>query len=106
VRRASRHCFRGPIHHHSTRGFRDQLAKFNRHTDQRVAELYRRGVTIPAGRALIELPAAFLEAYVGRRHCMRGAHGYLTAMNSAMLRHLRIAKHYERHRDARKAFSG
>jgi hypothetical protein len=43
-----------------------------------------------------ELPAAFLKAYLGRRHALRGTYGFLTAMNYAISRHLRLAKHYER----------
>jgi hypothetical protein len=46
----------------------------------------------------VELPGNFLKAYFGRRHFVRGAYGFLTAMNYAMSRHLRIAKHYERRR--------
>jgi hypothetical protein len=53
-------------------------------------------VTIPAWRVFVELPAAFLKAYVGRRHFVRGAYGFLTAMNYAISRHLRLAKHFER----------
>ncbi|WP_204267798.1 hypothetical protein, partial [Citrobacter koseri] len=38
----------------------------------------------------------FLKAYFGRRHFVRGVYGFLTAMNYAISRHLRVAKHYER----------
>ena len=55
-----------------------------------------RGVTIPTWRLFFELPAAFLKAYVGRRHAVRGTYGFLTAMNYAISRHMRLAKHYER----------
>ncbi len=53
-------------------------------------------MTIPSWRVFVELPGNFLKAYVGRRHFVRGVYGFLTAMNYAMSRHLRIAKHYER----------
>jgi hypothetical protein len=46
----------------------------------------------------VEFPAAFVKAYVGRRHFVRGVYGFLTAMNYAISRHMRIAKHYERRR--------
>jgi hypothetical protein len=42
------------------------------------------------------IPAAFLKAYLGRRHFVRGTYGFLTAMNYAISRHLRLAKHLER----------
>ena len=45
-----------------------------------------------------ELPAAFFKAYIGRRHVLRGTYGFLTAMNYAIARHLRLAKHYEKKR--------
>jgi hypothetical protein len=45
-----------------------------------------------------EFPAAFIKAYLGRRHFVRGAYGFLTAMNYAISRHLRVAKHVERRR--------
>ena len=46
----------------------------------------------------VEFPAAFLKAYFVRRHFVRGAYGFLTAMNYAIARHLRVAKAYERRR--------
>lgn len=46
----------------------------------------------------VEFPAAFVKAYIGRRHLVRGTYGFLTAVNYAISRHLRLAKHYERRR--------
>ncbi len=66
---------------------------------------------IPTSRPTTSTPAAsrsrpggcswscrgnFLKAYFGRRHFVRGVYGFLTAMNYAISRHLRVAKHYER----------
>ena len=87
---------RGVIHHFSVRSLGDQLAKLNRYSDQQADDLDARGVTIPAWRLYVELPGNFLKAYFGRRHFVRGAYGFLTAMNYAISRHLRVAKHYER----------
>jgi glycosyltransferase involved in cell wall biosynthesis len=89
---------RGVIHHFSVRSLGDQIEKLNRYSDQQAEDLDLRGVTIPTWRVLFEFPAAFLKAYVGRRHALRGTYGFLTAMNYAISRHLRIAKHYERRR--------
>ncbi len=50
------------------------------------------------GDFFVEFPAAFLKAYIGRRHFVRGTYGFLTAMNYAISRHLRMAKHYEQRR--------
>ena len=91
------------VHHYSVRSLGDQLEKFNRYTDQLVDDLDSRGVRIPTWRVFIELPIAFLKAYFGRRHCVHGVYGFLTAMNYAMFRHLRVAKYYERHRTKRRA---
>ncbi|WP_298954584.1 glycosyltransferase family 2 protein [uncultured Methylobacterium sp.] len=93
---------RGVIHHFSVRSLGDQLDKLNRYSDQQADDLAARGVTIPTWRLFVELPGNFLKAYVGRRHFVRGAYGFLTAMNYAISRHLRVAKHYERRVVARR----
>jgi glycosyltransferase involved in cell wall biosynthesis len=84
------------VHHFSVRSLGDQLDKLNRYSDQQAEDLAVRGVSIPTWRLFVEFPAAFLKAYVGRRHFVRGTYGFLTAMNYAISRHLRLAKHYER----------
>ncbi|SFM02008.1 glycosyltransferase family 2 protein [Methylorubrum salsuginis] len=87
---------KGRIHHFSVRSLGDQLDKLNRYSDQQADDLDARGVTIPSWRVFVELPGNFLKAYFGRRHFVRGVYGFLTAMNYAISRHLRVAKHYER----------
>ena len=47
-------------------------------------------------RLIFEFPLTFLKAYVGRRHFVRGLYGFMTAMNYAFYRYLRVAKHWER----------
>ena len=89
---------RGVIHHFSVRSLGDQLDKLNRYSDRQADDLAARGVTIPGWRVFVELPGNFLKAYLGRRHFVRGTYGFLTAMNYAISRHLRVAKHYERRR--------
>jgi glycosyltransferase involved in cell wall biosynthesis len=91
-------ALKGVIHHFSVRSLGDQLDKLNRYSDQQAHDLAMRGVSIPTWRLFVEFPANFLKAYVGRRHFVRGAYGFLTAMNYAISRHLRVAKHYERRR--------
>ena len=86
----------GVIHHFSVRSLGDQLDKLNRYSDQQADDLSARGVTLPSWRVFVELPGNFLKAYVGRRHFVRGVYGFLTAMNYAISRHLRVAKNYER----------
>lgn len=87
---------RGVVHHFSVRSLGDQLDKLNRYSNQQADDLEARGVAIPTWRLFVELPGNFLKAYLGRRHFVRGAYGFLTAMNYAISRHLRVAKHYER----------
>ena len=89
---------RGLIHHYSVRSLGDQIDKLNSYSDQQAEDLAIRGVSIPTWRVFVEFPANFLKAYVGRRHFVRGVYGFLTAMNYAISRHLRIAKHVERRR--------
>lgn len=91
---------RGVIHHFSVRSLGDQLDKLNRYSDQQADDLESRGVVIPIWRVFVELPGNFLKAYLGRRHFVRGTYGFLTAMNYAISRHLRVAKHVERRRVA------
>lgn len=86
------------IHHFSVRSLGDQVSKLNRYSDQQAEDLVARGVAIPTWRLFVEFPAAFIKAYVGRRHFVRGTYGFLTAMNYAISRHLRMAKHYEQRR--------
>ena len=94
---------KGTIHHRSVRSLGDQIAKLNRYSDQQAVDLEIRGVSIPTWRLFFEFPAAFVKAYIGRRPIVRGTYGFLTAMNYAISRHLRLAKHYERRRRAQDA---
>jgi glycosyltransferase involved in cell wall biosynthesis len=89
---------KGIVHHRSVRSLGDQIDKLNRYSDQQAIDLALRQVEIPTWRVYFELPAAFLKAYIGRRHALRGTYGFLTAMNYAISRHMRLAKHYERRR--------
>lgn len=84
------------IHHRSVRSLGAQIEKLNKYTEQQADDLEMRGVSIPTWRVYVELPANFFKAYFGRRHFVRGTYGFLTAMNYAISRHLRMAKHYER----------
>lgn len=86
----------GTIHHFSVRSIGDQIEKLNDYSDQQVDDLFQRGKTISAWRIFFEFPAAFLKAYVLRRHFARGIYGFITAMNYAFFRWLRVAKAYER----------
>ncbi|MFC0282648.1 glycosyltransferase family 2 protein [Camelimonas abortus] len=87
---------KGVIHHFSVRSIGDQIAKLNRYTDMQADDLEARGVKVSAIRLLLEFPANFLKAYVVRRHALRGVYGFMTAMNFAFYRYLRVAKHMER----------
>ena len=89
---------KGVIHHFSVRSLGDQLDKLNRYSDQQADDLEARGVMIPSWRVFVELPGNFLKAYLGRRHFVRRTYGFLSAMNYAISRPLRVAKHYERRR--------
>ncbi|PTW53212.1 glycosyltransferase involved in cell wall biosynthesis [Breoghania corrubedonensis] len=84
------------IHHRSIRSLSDELRKLNAYSDMQVADLEARGKRLPAWRMVSEFPFAFLKAYLLRRHFVRGRYGFLTAMNHAIYRHMRIAKHLER----------
>jgi len=87
---------RGVIHHYSVRSIGDQIAKLNRYTDMQAADLDARGAHVSTWRLLAEFPANFIKAYIGRRHALRGVYGFMTAMNFAFYRYLRVAKHVER----------
>ncbi len=92
----------GTIHHFSIRSIGDQIDKLNRYTDEQVADLAGRGEAVPTWRLFVEFPAAFIKAYLFRRHVVRGVYGFMTAMNFAFYRWLRVAKDVERRRrDAR-----
>lgn len=86
----------GVIHHFSVRSIGDQISKLNAYTDQQVNDLLARGKHVPVWRLFVEFPASFLKAYFGRRHLLRGTYGFITAMNFAFYRWLRVAKDVER----------
>lgn len=92
-------ALRGILHHFSVRSLGDQIEKLHRYSDQQAEDLAARGIVIPTWRVLFEFQAAFWKAYLGRRHFVRGTYGFLTAMNYAISRHMRLAKHYERSRN-------
>ncbi|MCP8937022.1 glycosyltransferase family 2 protein [Alsobacter sp. SYSU M60028] len=85
----------GVIHHYSVRSLGAQIAKLNAYTDRQVEDLDARGMRLSTLRLVLEFPANFLKAYFGRRHVLRGTYGFMTAMNYAFFRYMRIAKHME-----------
>lgn len=87
---------KGIVHHFSVRSIGDQIGKLNAYSDQQVSDLAARGKRVPVWRIFVEFPAAFLKAYFVRRHFVRGVYGFITAMNYAFYRWLRVAKDYER----------
>lgn len=89
---------KGTIQHFSVRSLGDQLMKLNNYTNQQADDLVARDVKVPVWRLLFEFPAAFFKAYVLRRHFVRGIYGFMTAMNFAFYRWLRVAKAIERQR--------
>lgn len=92
----------GTIHHFSVRSIGDQIEKLNAYSSRQVDDLARRHKSVPTWRLFVEFPAAFLKAYIGRRHALRGSYGFITAMNYAFFRWLRVAKDVERRLLARK----
>lgn len=90
-----RRTLTGRIHHFSIVNSGAQLAKFNDYTDALVEDMRARGKRIPTWRLFVEFPIAFLKAYLLRRHFIRGTYGFVTAMNYAYFRYLRVAKCYE-----------
>lgn len=93
---------RGTVHHFSVRSIGDQIGKLNAYSDQQVADLAARGKSTATVRVFLEFPIAFLKAYIGRRHAVRGTYGFITAMNFAFYRWLRVAKDFERRNRERK----
>jgi glycosyltransferase involved in cell wall biosynthesis len=89
---------KGTIHHFSIRSIGDQLNKLNNYTDQQIVDLVKNNKSIPTWRLFVEFPAAFFKAYILRRHIVRGVYGFMTAMNFAFYRWLRVAKDVERRR--------
>jgi glycosyltransferase involved in cell wall biosynthesis len=87
---------RGMIHHFSVRSIGDQMAKLNDYTTQQSKDLALRGDHVPTWRLFVEFPASFFKAYVLRRHAVRGIYGFMTSMNYAFYRWLRVAKDVER----------
>ena len=74
----------------------EQMDKLNSYSDAQANDLDARGATLSVFRLVAEFPANFIKAYIGRRHALRGVYGFMTAMNYAFYRYLRVAKHWER----------
>ena len=87
---------KNPIFHYSVYDFRSQVEKYNSYTDALVNDLKARKIRKPAIRLFVEFPIAFLKSYILRRHVLRGTYGFLTSMNYAYFRFLRLAKLYEK----------
>jgi len=87
---------RGTVHHFSVRSLGEQMAKLNGYSDAQADDLDKRGISLSVFRLVAEFPANFIKAYIGRRHALRGVYGFMTAMNYAFYRYLRVAKHWER----------
>jgi glycosyltransferase involved in cell wall biosynthesis len=87
---------KGTVHHYSVRSLGEQMDKLNGYSDAQADDLDTRGATLSVFRLVAEFPANFLKAYIGRRHALRGVYGFMTAMNYAFYRYLRVAKHWER----------
>lgn len=94
---------RGTIHHFSVRSLGEQMDKLNAYSDAQADDLDSRGATLSRFRLFAEFPANFIKAYIGRRHALRGIYGFMTAMNYAFYRYLRVAKHWERRLQRRPA---
>lgn len=86
----------GLVHHFSVRSIGDQIDKLNAYSSHQMEDLRARGLSTPRWRLFVEFPAAFVKAYFGRRHFVRGTYGFITAMNYAFFRWLRVAKDVER----------
>jgi len=86
----------GTVHHYSVRSLGEQMDKLNGYSDAQADDLDARGATLSVFRLVAEFPANFVKAYIGRRHALRGVYGFMTAMNYAFYRYLRVAKHWER----------
>lgn len=87
---------KGLVAHYSVRSMGEQMEKLMAYTGAQAEDLIKRGKSIPRWRIYTEFPTAFLKAYIGRRHFIRGAYGYASAINFAYYRHLRIIKYFER----------
>lgn len=86
---------KGVVMHRSIRSLGDQLRKLDSYTDKQVADMVARRRRLPRWRLFLEFPAGFFSAYFIRRHCVRGVYGFLTAMNYAWFRYMRVAKFTE-----------
>ena len=90
------HRLNGVIEHRSIRSLGHELIKLNAYADMQADDLDKKGRKIGAARLVAEFPLAFLKAYFARRHFVRGLYGFMTAMNYAFYRYLRLAKYWER----------
>lgn len=84
------------IHHYSIKSIGHEITKLNTYTDRQVDNMVKLDKKISSWRLWTEFSFAFLKAYILRRYFLRGRYGFIIAMNYAIFRHLRVAKHMER----------
>lgn len=88
-------ALKGFVAHYSVRSIGDQIIKLNIYADAQAIDMQNRGKNYSIFRLVFEFPVNFLKAYIGRRHFLRGVYGFMSAMNYAFYRYLRMAKHWE-----------
>ncbi len=88
-------ALKGFVAHYSVRSIGDQIIKLNNYADAQAIDMHNRGKNYSVLRLVFEFPVNFLKAYIGRRHFLRGVYGFMSAMNYAFYRYLRMAKHWE-----------
>lgn len=85
----------GALHHYSIESFGRQIDKLLAYTRLQAQDYADRGRAFSRLRLATEFPVAFFKAYVLRRYALRGAPGFLAAMNYAIFRHVRVVRIFE-----------
>jgi glycosyltransferase involved in cell wall biosynthesis len=86
---------RNHIHHFSTETFGLQFEKLTRYSALQAEDFVNKHRSIATIRYVTEFPLSFFKCYLLRGYFLRGLKGFLSAMNYAAYRHIRVARIYD-----------
>jgi glycosyltransferase involved in cell wall biosynthesis len=86
---------RNHIHHFSTETFGLQFEKLTRYSALQAEDFVNKHRSIATIRYITEFPLSFFKCYLLRGYFLRGLKGFLSAMNYASYRHIRVARIYD-----------
>ena len=87
---------RAPVYHHSFLSISRQVSKLNKYTDEVQQVILKKKKRYSKIRLCFEFPRQFFHYYIIKMYIIHGMWGFISAMNLAYARFLKIAKYFEK----------